>query len=181
MLRLLLLASLLLAGCSTDPPQPPSTTAPPDSSTTAPADTTTLDQYVGVEYPPMPEGVTKRGGALIVPPGTSASEAEYAFVKARRGEQHMLWLGRLQHRTPEGEAIFRVADIVAVPDVAEDERFLISGCTVGGDVGYAAVMADGDAEQLTQTHHAWRADRETGHLAPADDADVVCENVGFGI
>lgn len=177
---LLILVAIHLTACAPDAPE----SAAPSRDTlsaTAPADTLRPEQYVGTTYPPVPDGFTKRGGTLIVPPGTPADEAAFAFIDVRRGEGRMLWLGRLQRRTPEGEAIFRIVDAVAVPDVADGERFLIEGCTADGAVGYAAVVQDEEAETLTQVRHAWHADRETGRLVRADAAPVTCPNVGFGL
>lgn len=133
--------------------------------------------YVGVTYPPVPDGVEQRGGALAVGPGADAAEAQYAYVDVVTPQGRQLWLGRLQGRDADGEATWRVVDADSVT-VGDGEQLLIHGCTAGDRAGMAAVMREASTDTLTEARAAWGVDRTAGRLERVSTADVRCLNEG---
>ena len=186
--RLLATGLLVLAACTSEPDVSPGADGSPVPSDEPPAETQPAGPhagafdaaaYRGLTYPPVPDSLQKRGGALAQAPGQEAAITEHAFADVFDGDAHLLWLSVLRGRDADGEATWEVVDAVEVPEVGPNARFLISGCRTPGRTAVAAIVEESDRETLTTVHHAWGVDRAAGRLVTVDTTGVECENEGL--
>ena len=140
---------------------------------------TDVTEYVGTEHPPVPEGITKLGGALAGAAGVPAAEVRYAFQEMRSDTVRILWLSKLLGRDPGGEPRWRVVDAVRLPTVAPDERFVINGCSSPEHASLAAVARESDEEMLTDIRRAWGVNRTKDRLVEVATSGARCENEGL--
>lgn len=122
--------------------------------------------YVGLTYPPLPEGLAS-AGARPFPTGPFALDLVFGT------DRQMVWLTR----GTEG-----AREVVAVLEVPQSEQnvqlvYTPGACRVAGAVHpeILALVRFQFAPELDDVVLAWRADRETGRFVPLDSA-VVCRN-----
>lgn len=141
---------------------------------------TTARSFIGLQYPPFPEGLDEQGGTMLAVGG----KVEFALNVVSRDSTTYVWLSRLTERNAAGEPGFEVRAALLVPPLDSGEALLVGRCRITGakDVGDRSVVAiartaghDAEAE-LTDIREAWRADvaKEAFRELPADS--VVCTN-----
>lgn len=140
----------------------------------------TAQSFVGLQYPPFPEGLDEQGGTMLAVGG----KTEFALNVVSRDSTTYVWLSRLTERNAEGEPGFEVRAALRVPSLDSGEVLLVGRCRMAGaaDVGDRGIVAiartaghEADPE-LNDIRKAWRADvtKEAFRELPADS--VVCAN-----
>lgn len=153
------------------------------------------DEWVGTRYPPMPDGVTLRGGDSMYDYGSSTEDSpneNYSMSIVDARGWLMVWMDRVVGWTSEGRAKAVVTDVLVLPEISED-YVLEFGSICGtfsserahvqpepSDVTYdpeiVAVLRRGKAKVLTHARRAWRADRDAGRFEEIDPEGIVCLN-----
>jgi len=136
--------------------------------------------FVGLQYPPFPEGLDEQGGTMLAVGG----KMEFALNVVSRDSTTYVWLSRLTERNAEGEPGFEVRAALLVPPLDSGEVLLVGRCRMAGasDAGDRSIVAiartaghEAEAD-LRDIREAWRADvaKEAFRELPADS--VVCAN-----
>lgn len=136
--------------------------------------------FVGLQYPPFPEGLDEQGGTMLAVGG----KAEFALNVVSRDSTTYVWLSRLTERNAQGEPGFEVRAALLVPPLDSGEVLLVGRCRMAGasDVGDRGIVAIArtagheEEPELRDIREAWRADvaKEAFRALPADS--VVCTN-----
>lgn len=106
-----------------------------------------LSQYVGLKYPPIPDGLSENFALLI------QGAEDHSLSLITNGQQTMLWLGRMTHRDAGGNAFWEVKDILDLSDVESGLVLLPDGCSLNGAPD-GEILAVGKDAVILQT---WRA------------------------
>jgi hypothetical protein len=104
-------------------------------------------QYVGLNYPPLPAGLTEEMGMLI------EGVNNYSFSLLSDGENKMLWFSKLTHYDENGNAYWQVRDILAVSDLEAGLTLIPDGCLLNGVPDHEVLVAGKDGT----IQSAWRA------------------------
>jgi len=152
------------------------------------------DEWVGTRYPPLPDGVTYRGGDSMYRGGSSegdSSDENYSISIMSVHDRLMVWMDRVVGWTSEGRAKKVVTDVLVPPEVPDDHTLEFSICgTLHAEQSrvqpepsnvkvapeIVAVIRRGKAKVLTHARRAWRADRDTGQFEEIDPEGIVCLN-----
>lgn len=159
---LVLIATLLLAACGgTETPSAPEvvvteepTSLPEpveDVPTAAPleeADSDGVSKYIGLVYPPSPEGLTQVFSMLI------QDKEDYSLMLVLEGGNKMLWLSKIDHYDENGSAFWEVKDVLDLTNLEAGLTLLPDGCSLNGQPDSEIFVAGRDAVIV----HAWRAD-----------------------
>ena len=106
-----------------------------------------FSQYIGLNYPPVPAGLTERFSMLM-----EGSE-DHGLWMLIDGADEMLWLSKLTHYDADGAAYWEVKDVLDLSNVEAGLTLIPDGCSLNGtrDNEILAVSKNGII-QLT-----WRA------------------------
>ena len=129
--------SLLLAACGQFETAPAPVEAPEFTVTENPTDVPTavsakglaperLSQYIGLAYPPLPEGLSE-GFSMII-----QDSDDYGLSLLSDGENRMLWLSKLTHHDSSGIAYWEVMDILDLSNVEAGVVLIPDGCLLNG-------------------------------------------------
>jgi hypothetical protein len=103
-------------------------------------------QYVGMNYPPLPDGLSEELGMLI----QNANDHSLSLISD--GQNKMLWFSRLTHYDTDGHAFWEVMDILDLSGVEEGMSLIPDGCSLNG-VPDNEILVIGKDEKIAQ---AWR-------------------------
>ena len=119
-----------------------------------------LSQYVGLKYPPVPDGLSESFALLI-----EGSE-DHSLSLITNGQHTMLWLSRMTDRDASGNPIWEVKDILDLSDVESGLVLLPDGCSLGG-VPDSEILVVGRDERIQS---AWRANttQDVFEVIPTD-------------
>lgn len=148
-----------------------------------------LQSYIGLEHPPLPNELKDLGSFLI---GTGDdSEYPYSVKLVQKGNECMMWLELLISLDENGKAVSKVVDVVLLPSFEQNYEILTGGssdrCSVNGEYDpnliALAGLEDGDTEYLTKIRKAWRVDPQAGKFknVSLERLQIQCQNVNFGI
>lgn len=167
-----LVTVISLSGCSASP-SPASVTKPGAAATSVPA----ASPYIGVTYPPLPQGWEEGRGALAATVG----EVDYAVQELVQAKQQMLWFMKSTGRDAQGHAIWVVTDVLVRSDVPEPGGLIWGFCTLN-DQPDEEIVALGavKAARMDTLQRAWRANHVTGHFEPIATTGIVCEDETIG-
>lgn len=106
-----------------------------------------LRKYVGLNYPPFPEGFTANYGLLIL------NAEDHSLWLTSDGRNDMLWLSKLTERNASGSGFWEVKHILDLSHVESGSSLIPDGCSLNGepDSEILVIRTDGVIEQ------AWRA------------------------
>ena len=141
-----------------------------------------LNKYVGLVYPPNPQGLSEKGGGLVK---GSASEDGLWYVDVELDGKSMIWLQRLIKRV-EKRPIWQVKDVLMSPIANKDETIHIGydiECSYKGirDISIIAIgkwtwrkppLVGGYAHHIRQ---AWRTHPTLDKFEEISPRDVLCE------
>lgn len=85
-----------------------------------------FSHYVGLNYPPLPEGLSDDFGMLI------QDAEDYSLLLVSDGENRMLWFSKMTHRDSTGVAYWEVKDILDLSDVEAGLTLIPDGCLLNG-------------------------------------------------
>jgi hypothetical protein len=133
-------------------------------------------QFIGVTYPPLPEGWEYTGGAITfsncAPGSTCASEETYAVSALRQihvpeeTAEHLLLFERLVRYESDGTSVWTVLDVLVGSEIG-GWNWLWQGCRVGD-------AAQTDDEIVAFAGMAWRANHLTGRFEPISPDGLTC-------
>lgn len=94
----------------------------------------------------------------------------------------MLWLERLIHRDPSGQAHFEVRAAVDLPRLDDREVIVFGMCRLDGVVDSAviALVYYRDEEVFKDVKRAWRVNSRGERFESIPTDGVTCENEGYG-
>jgi len=173
-LILVVLITLLLAACgpfeTASAPEvivteEPSTAPEPveDNPTAVPsddADPQDFSQYIGLVYPPSPEGLSK-GFSMVI-----FGKDSYGLSLVIDGTEKMLWLEKVAQYDANGNAIWEVKDVLGLSDLEAGLTLIPDGCFLNGTPDSEIVVAGRNGVIV----NAWRANTALGkfEVIPAD-------------
>ena len=139
--------------------------------------------FVGIVYPPAPEGVTDLGGWLVdFGPSRSPHQPMHSISHMRTPAGEVAWLS-VQIGATGGSPVWRVIatqDLPAFPPNAG----LVSTCAMGNDEFRELVfgVADWTDEQFHPViHRAWRVDLDRQAILEVAVTQVRCYNESYGV
>lgn len=165
----------------------PEATVQPDES---PTTTTTVEEtqeissnrvgleFIGMEIGPttqLPEGIQDMGGWL------ASEDLQYAYAILDWNGQTMIWLEEFIKHDADGNAYFRVLDVLIVP--MEPDTSVV-GMMVKNDVVDMATFGIAvytDTPYLEDVRRVWTIDKDTNTIIeiPADGWQAI--NEGYGV
>ncbi len=160
------------------------------SSITLRAEAGNEDKYVGLQYPPVPQGVTLRGGWIVEEKGSDSFNSDYSITNVLVGNQTFLWLDRTIGFNGATERTSEVVSVLALPPLDENEGLFAGSayfCHINGEydplIIVIAKTEDNNTEFITKVRKAWRVNLTAEKF---DEIDVIgidfrCENLGFGL
>jgi hypothetical protein len=167
-----LVIAIGLSGCSASPSSAPRTAIAP---ATKPG--VTVSPYIGVTYPPLPQGWEEGRGALAATVG----EVDYAVQELVQAKRQMLWFMKSAGRDAQGHTLWVVTDVLVRSDVPEPGGLIWGFCTLN-DQPDEEIVALGEvkAARMDTIQQAWRANHTTGHFEPIATTGIVCEDETIG-
>ena len=132
---------------------------------------------LGVEHPPLPGVTEDRGGWLIKDP--------YTVKEVLIDQERLLLLNRLLKRDKQGKGLYKVLDVLTLPQITETEQ-TTGGllCLVNGqqDHGIVAIMkSDYNVPYLTKARKAWRVENEKFNAISIQGLRFQCDNPSYGL
>ena len=124
--------SITVTKIMTNPSVPVATSSPTELITTPTAVSATglapdeLSKYVGLTYPPLPDGLSEGFGSVI-------GDSDFALSIASDNENKMLWLSRLTHHDASGKAFWKIKDIIKLPKLEGDVVLIPDGYLLNGN------------------------------------------------
>lgn len=131
---------------------------------------------IGVDHPPLPEGVDEIGGWIIEDP--------YAVKQVSHYGQELLLLSHLIGRDNQGNAFFEVVNVLPLPSIAETEEIAGGDCFVNGkeEPNFIAIIKlEDDQPYLTKARKAWRVEGEKFNEVSVQGLRLKCENLSYGL
>ncbi len=134
-----------------------------DNPTAAPFDDAApqdFSQYVGLVYPPSPEGLSK-GFSMVI-----FGKDSYGLSLVIDGTEKMLWLEKVAQYDANGNAIWEVKDVLGLSDLEAGLTLIPDGCFLNGTPDSEIFVAGRNGVIL----NAWRANTALGkfEVIPAD-------------
>lgn len=164
------------------PELPDATFAIPNSQEPLPlTEYAATKNYIGLEYPPLPENITTSSSwSQVISPSTSSNLWSVNIVGDHK--VNMLWLSRRTFVDINGKAHWRVSDVVILPIPEEDRAFIASACLLEGVLEpEIIVLARTDDATLKSRYLlkpniilAWKASQTTGKLALIGTGNIEC-------
>lgn len=106
-----------------------------------------FNHYIGLNYPPMPEGLSEILAMLI------QDAEDHSLSLLSEGENKMLWLSQLTHHDSNGNAFWEVKDVLDLSDLESGVVLIPDGCSLNGQPDNEILVVGTDGViQL-----AWRA------------------------
>ncbi len=167
---------LLLAACGRFEPTSAPTEAPepivtvtenaPTVVVASESDPEKSSKYIGLNYPPVPAGLTERFSMLI-----EGSE-DHGLWMLMDGADKMLWLSKITHYDADGAAYWEVKDVLDLSNVEAGLTLIPDGCSLNGisDNEILAASKNGII-QLT-----WRANTSLDRFESIPASGIECRS-----
>jgi hypothetical protein len=173
-----LVFSLLLSGCSSGQVFEPTMTPPPTIINTPSqllsTPTVAVSPYIGLSYPPVPEGWQESRGSVTY----SANELSYSIQDLRQEDKQMLWFLKSTRHDANGSATWIVLDVLVGSGMKGSGGFVWFICQTG-DKPDTEIVVLGESSKVKVgvidiIHQAWRASHETEHFVPISTTGIIC-------
>lgn len=174
---LVVLTVFLLAACGSfgTTPEPESVIENPTSSpepilTVEPTETSdamTPEQYIGLQYPPSPAGLSQDFSMLI------QDADSFSLSLVNNGVSKMLWLSKITHYDANnGNPYWEVKDVLGLSDLQPGFTLIPDGCRLN-DVPDSKIFVIGRNEAIVK---AWRADTSLGKFESIAVDGIKCSS-----
>jgi len=177
---LVVMVAMLLAACGqVETPTAPevvvteeSTTAPEpveDNPTTVPsddADPQDLSKYIGLVYPPSPEGLLK-GFSMVI-----FDKDGYGLSLVIDGVDKMLWLEKVVQYDANGSPTWEVKDVLGLSNLEAGLTLIPDGCFLNG-VPDSEIFVAGRNGVIV---NAWRANTTLSKFEPIPVDGIKCDS-----
>jgi hypothetical protein len=166
--------AISLAGCSAaSTPAPRKEANPGTIAPQMPA----ASPYIGVAYPPLPQGWEEGRGALAATVG----DVDYAVQELTQAKQQMLWFLKSTGRDAQGHVKWIVTDVLNRSDVPEPGGLIWGFCTLNDQPDEEiAALGEVKAARMEAVTRAWRANHTTGRFESIATTGIVCEDETIG-
>lgn len=145
--------------------------APTTESSPMPAQTSAASKYIGLPYPPAPEGWQAGLGGI----SASAGATDFSIQELEKAGEQMLWFLKLTERDSQGKASWVVLDVLIRSEIKEPGGLISFICQIGGKPDTEIVaLGEGDTQVITTINRAWRANHVTGRFEPISTEGIVC-------
>ena len=124
------------------------------------ADPEDFSQYIGLVYPPSPEGLTK-GFSMVI-----FGKDSYGLSLIIDGANKMLWLEKVVEYGADGSVIWEVKDVLGLSNLEAGLTLIPDGCFLNGTPDSEIFVAGRNGVIV----NAWRANTALGkfEVIPAD-------------
>jgi len=177
---LVVMVAMLLAACgqveTTPVPEvvvtvePTNAPEPVDDNPTAfPSDDAgpeDFSQYIGLVYPPSPEGLIK-GFSMVI-----FGKDDYGLSLIINGANKMLWLEKVVQYNAGGSVIWEVKDVLGLSDLEAGLTLIPDGCFLNG-VPDSEIFIVGRNGVIVL---AWRANTTTAMFEPIPVDGITCDS-----
>lgn len=143
-----------------------STSTPELMETPFMADAGKFDQYIGLNYPPLPAGLTQ-GISLLI-----QDKQGYGLSLVSVGADKMLWLGKIDHYDADGSAYWVVKDVLDLSNMGSGLDLLPDGCLLH-NVPDSEIFVIGSNGAIRQ---AWRANTAKDQFEILPISGIRCES-----
>jgi len=172
-----LVTVISLSGCSASSSPAPRTVI---ASATKPGATTSIpaaSPYIGVAYPPLPQGWQDGRAALTATVG----DVQYIAQELVQADQQMLWFMKSTGRDAQGQFTWVVTDVLTRSDIKESGSLIWGSCTLN-DAPYEEIVGLGERKDgvMENVQRAWRANHVTGRFEPMATTGIVCQDEPIG-
>lgn len=130
------------------------------------ADEPDFSKYIGLNYPPFPEGLTEVFGMII------QDSDVYSLSLVTDGAGSMLWLSKITHYDTNGSAYWEVKDVLSLSNLEAGLTLLPDGCSLNGQPDSGIFVAGRDEVIV----HAWRADTALGKFEAIPTDGIRCNS-----
>jgi hypothetical protein len=178
-LTLVMITILMLSACagfgtvseSTATPEPVIvvTENPTEAPSVFPTDEVTperFSQYIGLVYPPLPDGLSPRFSMIIQ---SSDDNGLSLFID---GGSRMLWLSKLYGYDESGNPTWQVMDILDLSQVEVGAALLPDGCFLNGKPEPEIIVAGRNGVVVI----AWRANATLDKFESIPTAGITCDS-----
>jgi hypothetical protein len=178
---LVLMIVLLLAACGgTGTPSAPEVAVTEEPSTVVPEPVEDIptavssdesasegfSKYIGLVYPPSPEGLVQVFSMLI------ENKQDHSLMMVLDGENKMLWLSRIDHYDESGSAYWEVKDVLVLSNLEAGLTLLPDGCSLNGQPDSEIFVAGRNGVVVL----AWRADTTLGKFEVLPTDGIQCNS-----
>ena len=125
-----------------------------------------FSRYLGLNYPPMPVGLTE-GFAMLI-----QGAEDHSLTLLSEGETQMLWLSELTHHDSNGNAFWEVQDVLDLSDFEAGVVLVPDGCTLNGVPDHEILVAGRDGV----TESAWRANTTLNVFEVISTSGIECHS-----
>lgn len=130
------------------------------------ADEPDFSKYIGLTYPPSPEGLTDVFSMII------QDSDVYSLSLVIDGANKMLWLSEITHYDTNGSAYWEVKDVLSLSNLEAGLTLLPDGCSLNGQPDSEIFVAGRDEVIV----HAWRADTALGKFEAIPTDGIRCNS-----
>jgi hypothetical protein len=135
-----------------------------------------LKNYIGTNYPPLPEGFSRRYGLVIW------DSDDFSLARISDGERDMLWLAKMTSRDANGHAIWEIKDILVLPNLDIEVVLVDDLCMLNGEMNPEIIAIGKTDDRVYSTRHlpnekilfAWRANTSLGIFQSIPTKGVEC-------
>ena len=125
-----------------------------------------FDQYIGMQYPPFPAGLTQEFSMLI------QDSDRYGLFLVTDGENKMLWMSKVTGYDSNSNPNWKVMDVLDFSDVEAGLTLIPDGCLLNGVP---------DSEILVATKNgvgvwAWRANKTLNFFETIHTIGIECHS-----
>lgn len=164
-----ILIILLLSACGPGGNASTSLPVATDSPGIAPATGLASEKfrhYVGLNYPPLPGGLTEGFSMLI------QGAEDHSLFLLSEGETKMLWLSELTHQDSTGNAYWEVEDVLDLSGLESGLSLLPDGCLLNGVPDNEIIVVAEDGVIVS----AWRANTTTHVFEVIHTSGIECHS-----
>lgn len=125
-----------------------------------------FSQYIGLNYPPLPSGLSEGFGMII------QDSNDYALSLVIKGVNKMLWLSKMTHRDASGVAYWQVMDVLNLSNLEAGLTLIPDGCFLNG-VPDSEIFIVGRNGVIVL---AWRANTRVNKFEVIPTSGIKCDS-----
>jgi len=142
------------------------TGVPPTMVPTAESAPKVNGQYIGLVYPPLPEGLSP-GFSMII---QGSDDNGLSFISGGAGK--MLWLVKVSRYESNDSPIWEVADVLDLSKIESGSVLIPDGCSLNGSIDNEIIVVAKNGIVLL----AWRADTTSDRFEVLATKGITCDS-----
>jgi hypothetical protein len=145
--------------------------APTTEPSPMPAQPSLAAKFIGLPYPPAPEGWLAGLGGI----SASVGDTSFSIQELEKADEQMLWFMKLTGRDSQGKASWVVLDVLIRSEIKDPGGLILYICQIGDKPDTEIVaLGEGSTQVITTINRAWRANHVTGRFEPISTEGIVC-------